>query len=289
MDPNELLAAIQAAKHGRQDGFQAVLAAYGPRLFGYFYRAAGNRHEAEDLLGEMMLRLVRTLPEYDERGRFEPWLFRIAANLVRDRIRRRKAAPAGVSLSAESPDGSSMDNVLPAAAQSVDGNLMASEANEQLMAALDTLDDTTRQMILLRHFADMSFARIAELMQCPIGTALAKVHRGLKALRGKLRAPPAADSIHGGIMNFSNKQYEAVARHMDGSRERLSEAERNLADALRPTNPGWPAGWTCPCRRGSSRGSPRGWPRNSPGSRGAPGASTRPAWAPRPRRRRRPS
>lgn len=198
MENNELQANITAAKAGRPEGFQAILSIYGPRLYGYFYRATANRHEAEDLVGEVMLRLVRMLDHYDERGRFEPWLFRIAANLIRDRIRRRKTSPGGVSLSAETPEGGSLTETLAAEQEAVDCNIMAQEVNEQLMAALDTLDESTRQMILLRHFADLSFAEIATIMDCPLGTALAKVHRGLKILRAKLeRAQGRADKQMG--------------------------------------------------------------------------------------------
>ena len=192
MDPSALQTHVAAAKAGRPEGYQALLAAYNSRLYGYFYRMTGNRHDAEDLLGETVLRLVRTLPDYREEGRFEPWLFRIAANLVRDRFRRRKAAPAVVSLT-EGSDGNGGD--LAASLRGREGRpdarLMAAEASTDLRAALDTLDPTTRNMILLRHFAELSFAEIAEIMGCPLGTALAKVHRGLKTLRRKL-APSTA-------------------------------------------------------------------------------------------------
>ena len=49
--------------------------------------------------------------------------------------------------------------------------------------ALNRLDPMTRQMILLRHFGEMSFKEIAGLFECPLGTVLARVHRGLRALR----------------------------------------------------------------------------------------------------------
>ena len=186
MDPSELQATIEAAKAGRSEGYQAILAAYGSRLYGYFYRATGDRHDAEDLLSEVMLRLVRMLPGYDERGRFEPWLFRIAANLVRDRIRRRRAAPANFSLSAEPTEGFNLEDTLAADDEPVETDLLSQEASKHLLAALEQLDEGTRQMILLRHFAGMTFAEISDMMDCPLGTALAKVHRGLKALRAKL-------------------------------------------------------------------------------------------------------
>jgi len=191
MDPSELQASIEAARNGQAEGYQALLNEYNPRLYGYFYRITANRHDAEDLLCETVLRLVRMLPQYTERGRFEPWLFRIAANLVRDRFRRMKTAPKTLSLSgAADTDGPSYADRLAGPADPVDARLELAEATEQVMAAMGELDASTRNMILLRHFAELSFAEVAEVMGCPLGTALAKVHRGLKALRRKL-APEA--------------------------------------------------------------------------------------------------
>lgn len=186
MDNQELRQYIARAQAGQAEAFENLLTAYGNRLYGYFYRAVGNHHDAEDLLSEMSLRLVRQLPKYRHQGRFEPWLFRIAANLVRDRIRRRKARPGAVSLAVGSEDGSSLGDDLPADAPSVDAGMMNAETSETLQRALAGLDETTRQMILLRHFGEMSFKDIAGHFGCPLGTALARVHRGLKTLRSSL-------------------------------------------------------------------------------------------------------
>ena len=65
----------------------------------------------------------------------------------------------------------------------VDSRFLASEASAELNAALEKLDEQTREMMLLRHFGQMSFKDIADVYNCPLGTVLAKVHRGLKALR----------------------------------------------------------------------------------------------------------
>ncbi|MGB2824183.1 MAG: sigma-70 family RNA polymerase sigma factor [Phycisphaerae bacterium] len=183
MDPQQLRAVIASAQAGDPEAYRALLDAYGRRLYGYFLRATGRHHDAEDLLGELMLRLVARIDRYDDRGRFEPWMFRIAANLVRDRIRRVKVSPAPASLSAESETGTTRGDQLPAETAEIETGLLAEEASAELHAALAKLDVTTRQMILLRHFGQMSFKEIAELFECPLGTALAKVHRGLHSLR----------------------------------------------------------------------------------------------------------
>jgi RNA polymerase sigma-70 factor (ECF subfamily) len=183
MDPQQLGEVIAAAQAGDSRAYRELLDAYGRRLYGYFLRATGRHHDAEDLLGELMLRLVAKLGSYDDRGRFEPWLFRIAANMVRDRIRRMRSSPPPVSLSAEGEPGAIRGDQLLAQADDVETGLLAEEASADLGEALARLDVTTREMILLRHFGQMSFKEIAEIFECPLGTALARVHRGLRALR----------------------------------------------------------------------------------------------------------
>jgi RNA polymerase sigma-70 factor (ECF subfamily) len=184
MESEQVRAVIRRARAGSDEAYRELLSAYGPRLYGYFYRATGSSHDAEDLLGEVMLRVLRRLGDYDERGRFEPWLFRIAANLVRDRIRRWRTRPATASL--EAGERGPLGDALSGEALPVDAGLIAAETNAAVNAALEKLDETSRQMVLLRHFAEMSYKEIAGVFDCPLGTVLAKVHRALKALRAAL-------------------------------------------------------------------------------------------------------
>lgn len=183
MDAERLTATVAAAKRGRPEAYEALMHAYGPRLYGYFRRATSSHHEAEDLLGELWLRLVRMLGKYEESGRFDQWLFRIAANMVRDRYRRGKTHPAPLSIDAEGDDESPMTARLSGDGPGVDEGLVRGEMRFELERALASLDETTRQMVLLRHYGEMSFKDIAKTFGCPLGTALAKVHRGMKALR----------------------------------------------------------------------------------------------------------
>ena len=186
MESQQLRAIIASARAGDEEAYRQLLAAYGRRLYGYFFRATRSHHEAEDLLGEVMLRLVRRLGDYQHRGRFEPWLFSIAANLVRDRIRRSKARAAPVSLESGGDGEASLGEALEGGSEPADRALLAGEASGRLAAALEELDEQSRHMVLLRHFGEMSFKEIADVFQCPVGTVLAKVHRALKSLRAVL-------------------------------------------------------------------------------------------------------
>jgi len=183
MDSQRLRAMIAAARAGSEQAYREFLSAYGPRLYGYFFRATGSHHDAEDLLSEVMLRLVRRLADYDDRGRFEPWLFSIASNLVRDRIRRARTRPAARSIEAQSPDGAALADRLPGPEAPVEAGMIRQDAHDALAGALSRLDEASRQMVLLRHFGGMSFREIADVFDCPVGTVLARVHRALKTLR----------------------------------------------------------------------------------------------------------
>jgi RNA polymerase sigma-70 factor (ECF subfamily) len=189
MEPRRLCETIASAQRGSGEAFRELLEAFGPRLYGYFFRATGSHHDAEDLFGEMSLRLVRVLSSYDEHGRFEPWLFRIAANLVRDRIRRSRAGGGVMSMSQDiDGDGGTLAEQLPGNSPAADANMLAAESRLELRQALERLDPVTREMILLRHFGELSFKEISQYYRCPLGTVLAKVHRGIKTLRRQMGA-----------------------------------------------------------------------------------------------------
>lgn len=176
-----LAAAVADARAGNPRGFEDILLQMGPRLYGYFLWAAGNSHDAEDLLGELTVRLVAGLRRYRECDRFEPWLFRIAANLVRDRIRHARCRPAPLSLSSPSDDDPVLS--LPAFASAAPDPFLAAEQSDRLHAVLDTLNPVTRGMILLRYFGRMSFRDLADTFGCSVPLALVRVHRGLRSLR----------------------------------------------------------------------------------------------------------
>jgi RNA polymerase sigma-70 factor, ECF subfamily len=186
MDAAELADVIARARRREPAAFDALVTAYGDRLYGYFYRLTGSRHDAEDLLQEVFIRLVRMIGRYQHDGRFEGWLFRIATNLVRDRVRRSKTGrPAADSSGARGARGEaeSMGERPDPAAERPSASLERAENIDRLQQAIGELPEAEREVILLRHFAQLSFKEIAEQMGTPLGTALARAHRGLAKLR----------------------------------------------------------------------------------------------------------
>ncbi len=189
MDRDRLADLIHGAQRGEAASFEGLIDAFASRVFGFFFRATFSREEAEDLMQEVFLRVVRTIASYQHDDRFESWLFRIAANLARDRLRRRRRSPR--SAVSGGRDGEYDKGTLPTdaldglagEAESVDARLIHREELDALGAALARLPEPEREVIVLRHFSQMSFKEIADATGTPLGTALARAHRGLAKLR----------------------------------------------------------------------------------------------------------
>lgn len=188
MGPQELADLIAAAKRRETAAFDALIDAYASPLFGYLLRLTGSRDDAEELLQEVFVRLVRTIGRYRHEGRFEAWLFRIATNLARDRVRRIRRGPTLKSLDvlaaeANQADADQADALVDPATAPPDGAMSLREDLDSLQAGLAQLAPAEREVLMLRHFGQLSFSEIAAAMNTPLGTALARAHRGLHHLR----------------------------------------------------------------------------------------------------------
>ena len=147
------------------DALDEIVERYAPRLFGFFRRLIGSRVDAEDLVQEVFVRVVRKISHYENRGRFDAWLFRIASNVGRDHLRRvtRSVEFAAGDRSACDTDGASERNADIGGAASTTPARQAELADERdrLQEALGRIPLPERQVILLRHYGSLSFAEIA--------------------------------------------------------------------------------------------------------------------------------
>ncbi|MBX3406239.1 MAG: sigma-70 family RNA polymerase sigma factor [Phycisphaeraceae bacterium] len=172
---------------------------HGPETGGFARQAGGGRRRSEgcELAEEITQSVFVTVASklvgggYTEQGRFESWLFRVAMNRIRDEVRRarRQAAPT---------DPEAL-NTLAAGETGPDDERPA--MLDALRSALERLADTDREVIELRHHAGMSFKQIADLLEEPIGTLLARHHRALRKLKDIMTAggaTPALAGLNGG-------------------------------------------------------------------------------------------
>lgn len=186
-------ALLARAARGDEDAWRALINLYARRV----YALARSRCRRDDLAEEITQSVFATVAEklrspdlpggYTDQGRFEPWLFRVAMNRVRDEIRRlqRHAEPTdpgnfeALRLAPEEPDRADPRDL------------------QRLREALAELNDADRQIIELRHHAQLSFKTIAAMLEEPVGTLLARHHRALRKLKSILESAgmkPALES-----------------------------------------------------------------------------------------------
>lgn len=186
MEQASLQDVLERARRRDPAALAEIVSRYSTRVFGLLFRLTGSRDAADDLMQETFLRLVRTIDAYEDAGRFESWLFRIAANLARDRARqiRRRGPALPLARGGEESEPPAGRGLAPV--EGPDERALRAEAGAKLAACMALLTDGEREVLLLRHYSGLSFKQIAELLGVPLGTALARSHRALNRLRAAL-------------------------------------------------------------------------------------------------------
>ena len=179
-----LMARVQA---GELDAFEPLVRRHEKRLFGYFLNLVHDPAAAADLAQETFCRVYRASSRYRESGRFEPWLFRIASNLVRSRQRRSDQRVAHVPIE-EAPVEASAAFPGGAADSGPDEAAWRAELRDAFRKSLPRVPLVFREAVLLRDLEGWSYREIAEMLGVEEGTVKSRAHRGRKRLR-ELLAP----------------------------------------------------------------------------------------------------
>ena len=188
-----LMARVRA---GEPDAFEPLVRRYEKRLFGYFVNLVEDPAAAADLAQETFVRVYRAAPRYQESGRFESWLFRIAANLVKSRKRRPDQRLAHLSL--EDAPAAERELAARGPARRPDEAAWRAELRDALQQALPQVPLVFREAVLLRDVQGWSYREIAEMLGVEEGTVKSRAHRGRQRLR-ELLAPLYEEGCFEGV------------------------------------------------------------------------------------------
>lgn len=171
--------AIARAKEGDRDALRLLYVRYSENVYGYVRSIVRDEKEAEDLTQHVFLKLITAICKYDDRGvPFSAWLLRLARNAALDHLRRRRATPAEEVYGADTHvDEDSLDRA------------------RSLRAALDTLPEEQRNVVVMRHVIGLTPLEIADKMGRSESSIHGLHHRGRKALQQELRRLDSAPSI----------------------------------------------------------------------------------------------
>ncbi len=175
---------VSLYKNGNEEAFEQLLHRHKSKVFTTIYLIVKDNYVAEDLLQETFVKVVKTIKEgrYNEEGKFLPWLMRIAHNLAIDFFRKDKRYPTIVM-----EDGSRVFNTLEFSEDSIESKQIKQDTHAKLRELIQELPESQKEVLMMRHYMEMSFQEIAETTGVSINTALGRMRYALINLRKKMK------------------------------------------------------------------------------------------------------
>jgi RNA polymerase sigma-70 factor (ECF subfamily) len=163
-------------KDGDDAASEELIRRHATPLLRYLHRLTGSDHAAEELFQQTWLSVLEHVDKFNPKqgGGFKAWLYRIATNKTNDLWRsrsRERNAKEGLRLvtDEQGPDASH--------------RMESSDQERKLKKALAQLPEPQRQVLLLRYYSEMKFVDIAQLLGCPLNTALGRMHKAMQKLK----------------------------------------------------------------------------------------------------------
>ena len=177
---------MRAFIDGDTAAMEALFNRHRRELFGWLVLHAENRSEAEDIYQETWLRVLENASAYTPDGNFRAWLWRIARNLAADRARKKKPALILDAPSGEDDEAPMLDSIPDETAVHALAGMEADERRARVRTAVGRLSAALRDVVLLRVNGELEFREIAQTLDLPLGTVLARMHNAVAKLKKML-------------------------------------------------------------------------------------------------------
>ena len=165
---------------GDADALSTLVDRHKDKIFTSIYLLVKDKFLAEDIFQDTFIKVIDTINSgrYNEEGKFLPWVMRIAHNLCIDHFRKVKRTP-----NIKTSGDHDIFEVLNFSEAGMEEKIIQGQSHERVRKMLDMLPEDQKEVIVMRHFADLSFKEIATLTNCSINTALGRMRYGLINLR----------------------------------------------------------------------------------------------------------
>jgi RNA polymerase sigma-70 factor (ECF subfamily) len=181
---NEENALLKRLKEGDRAAFARLVEEYSPRIYGQALRMMQDPAEAEEILQETFLQVVKNIENFRGQSQLGTWLYRIATNQALMRLRRKR--PPSLPLEDVGQDG--LETLLPIAdwSKRPEAELLDQEAREQMERAIAELPDSLRVVFLMRDVQGLSTAETAEALDLSLSAVKSRLLRARLGLRNRL-------------------------------------------------------------------------------------------------------
>jgi len=165
---------------GNEACLEMLINRHKDRIFTTIILIVKDRYIAEDIFQETFIKAIRTLKagKYNEEGKFLPWIIRIARNMSIDHFRKSKRMPMVTS-----SDGEDVFRTMNINVENREEQIIRTQRDEQIRDLIQQLPPEQKEVLVLRHYGDMSFKEIAAITNVSINTALGRMRYALNNMR----------------------------------------------------------------------------------------------------------
>lgn len=173
-------ALIKQYIQGNEACLEMLINKHKNKVFTTILMIVNDRYIAEDLFQETFIKVIKTFKsgKYNEEGKFLPWVVRIARNLAIDHFRKAKRMPKVTS-----QDGEDIFRTFEISERNREQEYIRVQRDETIREIINMLPDEQKQVLVLRHYGDLSFKEIAALTDVSINTALGRMRYALNNMR----------------------------------------------------------------------------------------------------------
>lgn len=166
---------IKTVQDGNFEAFGQIVEKYKESLYSFIFYSIKNEAAAQDIYQDTLLKALKQIKNYREEGNFKAWLFTVARNNITDYF-RANAKMASLPEDENADIFPSQDNT--------EKQALSKISLDNILDKIEELPEKDKEIILLRQY--LSFKEIAEVLNCPLGTALARLNRAIKKLQKDL-------------------------------------------------------------------------------------------------------
>ena len=171
---------VQNYLSGNQSSFEILLNRHKDRVYAFIMSKIKNRDITEDIFQDTFIKVINSLQKgnYNEQGKFLPWMMRIAHNLVIDHFRKQSKMHM-----VRSTDEYDIFNLLDSDSATIEQEMIITQVKTDLKLLIEQLPEDQKEVLNMRYFEEMSFKEIAELTGVSINTALGRMRYALINIR----------------------------------------------------------------------------------------------------------
>lgn len=165
---------------GNELALETLVLRHKSKVYTSIFLLVKDNYLAEDIFQDTFIKVINTLRagKYNEEGKFLPWIIRIAHNLVIDHFRKEKRTPL-----VNVPEGFDIFDVIHVLDENVEDGIIREQNYSELRKLVEKLPEEQKEVLIMRHYGDLSFKEIADITNVSINTALGRMRYALNNLR----------------------------------------------------------------------------------------------------------